>query len=326
MVLLPFQSTNDWKISSPQDITVAPLSSNKGYTLLGITFPASKSDDLEIVIEKAISIGENREGKAKINLNLDYPFITQSQRDILELSFSHSQWDIDINLSAKYEDDEVSKSPSVMRRISDTSYEVLSSDLASLQKKEIWLVFPNAQQKALDTAKLILSILIGIITSLFQLPIIKDRKLPAVLLVFITSLSIVGLSAYYAIYLSRGFELAVWAATFIPHALIALGGAIYVLIARHYQASIGVSVLLDNAPIEFCEVILLGKKGNNWESVEKIERLINGNNVFNFWLRKKYSSYKVSAKSTRSDVVESSEFQPNKGAKQQISPLKLVTK
>lgn len=209
LLLVPFEQNNNWIVSKAQDVSVASIASNKGYSLLAVTFPPSKTDDLEINLEKALKLGENREGKSKFNLNFDYPYLTQTQREILDLDFSHTQWDIGITLLSKYEDDEVSKSSGSINRLSDKEYQIVRAAIASLPKKDIWLVFPNSQQKALDIAKLILSLLIGLITALFQTSVIKDRKLSTVLLIFTLTSLVIGLSVYYALVLSKGFELAV---------------------------------------------------------------------------------------------------------------------
>lgn len=324
ILLIPFEYTKEWEISSAQDVIVSNISTFKGYSLISAIFPSTKTSDLNINIRNGLKLSENREGKAKIIVDIDYPYLSDSVKDLTELNFVFNEWNFTFKLLKKYENDEVSKSNSIIKRSGDKTYEIKYGDMRSLSKKETWMVFPNARQRALDKGKLVISLLVGVLTIFLQFSFIRDRKISVVLGVFAISGLVVGASVYYAHFLSKGFELAVWGAVLIPHVLMSFLGAIYVLIARFKQAIISVPVQKGGVPIDFCEVVILGKNVNNWEPIEKIEKLTNGNGYFHLWLRKKYSTYKVIAKTTRTQASESSEFSASPRERVQLDLINLV--
>lgn len=325
LLLVPFQSSKDWHIESAQDITVSNISTFKGYSLISVIFPTVKRDDLLITINNVAKLSENREGKAKLIVDLNYPYLSGAVKDLTGLNFVFSEWDYTFKLLKKYENDEFSKSHDSIIRTGDKTFEITLTNITNLKDKQVWLVFPNGRQKALDTGKLVISIFVGILTAFLQTSPIREQKLSVILATLGVSALIVGISIYYAYYLSKGFELAVWGAALIPHILMSLSGTIYVLVARQKQAVISIPIHKDGTPIEFGEIVLFGKDGNNWVQIYKLEKLINGNGYFHIWLNKKYSAYKVKAKTTGTQAQDSIEFSPIAKEKVQLDLINLIT-
>ncbi|WP_318505802.1 hypothetical protein [Photobacterium leiognathi] len=325
LLLIPFQSSKDWHIESAQDITVSNISTFKGYSLISVIFPNTKSDDLLITINNAAKLSENREGKAKLIVDLNYPYLSGAVKELTDLNFVFSEWKYIFRLLKKYENDELSKSHNSIVRTGDKTFEISPANINPLKDKKVWLVFPNGRQKALDTGKLVISLFVGLLTIILQFSPIRERKLSVILAILAVSGLIVGVSIYYAHYLSKGFELAVWGAALIPHVVMSIIGTIYVLIARQKQAIISIPIQKDGAPIEFGEILLLGKDGNNWIQIDKLEKLVNGNGYFHIWLKAKYSAYKVKAKTTGTQSKESREFSPSPKEKVQLDLINLVT-
>jgi hypothetical protein len=325
LLLIPFEHSKEWKVSNPQDVIVSNISTFKGYSLVSVIFPTTKNNDLKISIQNAAKLSENREGKAKIILDMNYPYLSGAVKDLTELDFVFDEWDFTFNLLKKYENDEVSKSHNSINRSGDKAFQIKQIDIDSLSNKEVWLVFPNARQRAFDTGKLVISLLVGVLTIFFQFSSIRERKLSMVSAIFLISGFIVGISFYYAHYLAKGFELAVWGAALIPHVIMSFFGAIYVLIAKSKQAIISIPIQKDGVPIEFGVVALLGKRGNDWIQIEKLEKLLNGNGYFHLWIKSRYSAYKIKAKTTGTQTVESREFTPSPKDKIQLDLINLVT-
>ncbi|MFT6989628.1 MAG: hypothetical protein ACJASL_001601 [Paraglaciecola sp.] len=325
LLLIPFEYSKEWKVSSPQDVIVSNISTFKGYSLVSVIFPSTKNNDLKISIQNAAKLSENREGKAKIILDMNYPYLSGSVKDLTELDFVFDEWDFNFKILKKYENDEVSKSHNSINRIGEKSFNIKQMDIDRLSNKEVWLVFPNARQRTFDTVKLVISLLVGGLTIFLQFTSIRERKLSVVLAIFSISGLIVGFSFHYAYYLSKGFELAVWGAALIPHVIVSFFGAIYVLIAKSKQAIISIPIQKDGGPIEFCVVVLLGKSGNDWIQIDKLEKLFNGNGYFHLWIKNRYSTYKIKAKTTRTQTIESREFTPSPKEKVQLDLINLVT-
>jgi hypothetical protein len=272
-------------------------------------------------IENCVELVETRESKSKLSVALRYAHMLE--RELLDLPFAVSHWDISVVLSSKIPETELSFSPLQLTKRDEFTYALPSGSAARDNADEFWIVFPDPAKRSLEVAQIIVAILIAAFTSLLQIPIVKKRRLGWVLAIFVLSSSIVVLAAYYAFALAKGLEFVAWVGISIPHAVFGLGASVYVLLARSRQAIVVGRVQIDGEDAILCDVSVWEICGAKPRRVARTDQLSNGAYHFFVWLRRGDSRFEVVAQAKGTNEVKSSGFELSKGDKHDVPRIDL---
>jgi hypothetical protein len=287
LVPLPFRVVESAKIQAPEDVRISILGKGDGYTLLVAAIPSVREKSV-LRLQDAFALAESPEAKALVEFDLSYPFLSQSDRQLVTTKYSLIPRRITIDLPREYEDTEVSFRPIELKRISKRQYilDTISAGTTALSK--VWLVFPNPMQSQLQIAKILLGALLGLFTVLLHIPMLRQQKLWWSLTVLAVSGAVLCLILYYAYALSKRLDLIEWAAASAPHAFYGLLSSIFLLVAKRRQATITGRITLEGGPIQFADIRLWRIANGERHQVKRIEALeTEGRYFFRIWPRHK---------------------------------------
>lgn len=254
ILALPFRVADSTRIQSPDDVPAAILKRGEGYTLISLAIPTARADST-IRFPEAFALSETAEGKASVELDLAYTFVSQTERQLLSSPFSVLPSTISITLPRDYDDRELGFSHAQIRRVNQRQY-LLDVHTVTSQSGRIWLVFPNPMKSQLQIAKIIIGLVIGVFTLLIHVPALKEQKLSWSVTVLVISSVVFGLIIYYSFMLSKRLDFVEWAAGSAPHVIYGLVTSLYIVFVGRTQALITGRVTLDGQSIQVADVQL----------------------------------------------------------------------
>jgi hypothetical protein len=319
LLVTPFDSSPDQKVEVSADVRVARLDSGPGFSIFTVLAPSTQAV-VPIRVLNCVHAAETAEGKAKIELDFTYPFLSKDQRAILSAPGVVAAWTVVIQLARTYDPTELSFSPPNMRRPDGRTFQ---QDVTPATPADIWVVFPNPSQQRLSTAKVVASLLFGFLTLILQVPALKARRVGTLMAVLAVSLTLIAVSVYYTFVLAKRRDFIEWSAALVPHAAFALGAAVFVLVAKRRQAVLSGLVLLDSQPALFADVTLYSVKDGAKQEVKRIDTLEDGRYRFYVWCGKNTVTAVVSAAVRGAIGGESASQTFKAGERVDMSPLSL---
>ncbi len=295
LVLIPVERAENVEILTASDVRAAVLSDGRGYTLIGVLAPTSLRS-VPLVIQQLRRLQEAPEGRAQIILAVSYPFLSAAERDLLKTPTAVWQWQVDFVFPQEHPETGVSCSPAkYFTRVDGRRYRLDEAIFQPGVATRAWIAFPFPGQETFKFAKLLLSLLVGSLATLFHLPAIRARRILWLLIALGISSGVLVLTGYFWLTLPRGFDFLLFAGAALPHAGLVLIACIYVLIANRYQANLSVHVRIDGADAEFADVRLIEESEDGWRMVKAIQQLDRGRYTFMIWAGASGGTYQVLA-------------------------------
>lgn len=279
LMVTPFEALPDQKLDFPADVRVARIDAGPGFSVFAVLAPSTQAA-VRIRLLNCIRPTETSEGKAKIELDFTYPFLSKDQRAALSTPAVVADWAVTIQLPKAYDPTELSFSPTNLRRPDGRTFQV---EVTRSAPADVWVVYPNPSQQRLSTAKVVASLLFGFLTLILQVPVLKARRFGTLLAILGVSIALLAVSTYYTFVLAKRRDFIEWSAALVPHAAFALGSAVFVLIAKRRQAVVSGRVLLDDQPALFADVTLYDISDNSKREVKRIDTLEDGRYKFYVW-------------------------------------------
>lgn len=304
-IMIPFEYEPSWTINTAQDVRTSVLSYGPGYTLLCLLHPSGQKP-ISVSLDGVVQLEETADDNAKIEFDYKYPFLSGSDRAIAQLPQTFSLWDTKFMLHREYSKYRVNTQPKSMVQVDARSYRLPLNAIKAAPSK-VWIVFPDPRKASLYYAKIILGLLFGIFTALFQILPLKERKIAVLIVVFGLSAIFAGIAVYLLYTLPKRLDLAVWIAVSLPHVLVSGISCLYLVAAKKLQAAVIGSISLNGKPTNFATVRLIKYENGNKKIIATKDRLEAGEFEFHVWVRK-IAKFKVLAKSKLADPVESLEF------------------
>ena len=324
LLLLPVELRADQGFITATDVRVAKLSSGRGYTLLVASAPTTVPE-LNIQVDHATQITETPDGRGKLDFDLSYQFLPQSERAFIGLPGCIATFDLEVILPRKYDDTDLALIPATFTRASDTTFHLPNAGPVSGSGSRAWIAFPNPMTRGSDRAKLMAGLLFGIFTLLFQVQPSRQRKIIWFVSVFIASVTVLAVCAYFTLAIIKKMEFLIFAAAIVPHAVYAAIASLYLLAAKKWQAVLSGQVHIDGAPAQLVQVRLFRTDVNPIVVVQEKDALQDGGRyLFYLWLRGK-RKYKVVASYGSVANGESANYELNHGQKQEVPVIKLTT-
>ncbi|MCK4815179.1 hypothetical protein KA005_05365 [bacterium] len=320
-VMVPFEYKNSWTIQSAPDVRVGILSYGPGYTLIYLLYTSGQKPII-VSLEGIISLEETADN-TKIEFDYSYPFLSDSDRAIVQLPQTFSLWNTKFMLPKEYSKYRVNTHPKAMAQIDARNYNL---SLAAVKAKpgRVWIVFPDPQKASLSKAMIILGLLFGIFTALFQILPLRERKIIVLLAIFGLSAIFASIAVYLLFTLPKRLDLGVWIAVSLPHVLLSGISCLYLIVARKLQATVVGSISLNGKSTNFATVRLIKFENGNKKIVATKDRINAGEFEFHVWVRKT-SKFQILAKSKLAEPVESSKFDLNAKDTHPVGELKLST-
>lgn len=320
LLVLPIPAPTAQQLISPSDVRVTAISGGTNHSILVIASPRTVRR-VRIAIKDGLKLGETPDGKAMLEFDFSYPFMSDLERALAASPATITDIKYRIVLPRKYEDSDLSLAPGVTR-IDDRAFE-FSGAQSTNRRSRVWVSFPNLSQRALDYAKLAFSLLFGVLALAFQVQPLRDRRVGWFVFVLVLSGAIMLVAVVSSVRLTKGLDFLVFSAAALPTALWSSFACVYLLLAKRRQATIAGQVNINGAPGHFVSVELfaLDPAGGALKSVGKQEALQPGGRyVFQLWKRAQNKSYRVRA--THSGIsVESSEFSVPPGKTREVPVL-----
>jgi len=297
IVAIPFSfNFTKSRILSSSDIKISVLSIGHGYTLLGVISPTSISN-INFKLEHLTAVVETHEGKAKLEFDISFPYMSLAERELLNLSISKSSFDIIIKLPQKYDETEISFRPFCLSKIDELTYLLTSSNAVKESVSKIWIVFPNPMKSGYDNARIITGFLVAMLMVLLTKQAWRERRVLWFVVISIISMIIIFICLYYTIRLSKGIDYLTIAAGAIPTAVYCIIASIFIMITKKYQATIGGQINIDGSPAKLgTQVILYKIEGDDKTELSRLDGLETGGRyVFYRWVGKKPYKYQIIA-------------------------------
>lgn len=304
-VMIPFEYKLSWTINTAQDVRTSVLSYGPGYTLLCLLHPSGQKP-ISVSLDGVVQLEETADDNAKIEFDYNYPFLSDSDRAIVQLPQTFSLWDTKFMLPREYSKYRVNTQPKATVQVDARNYR-LPLDAIKATPGKVWIVFPDPRKASLSYAKIILGLLFGIFTALFQILPLKERKITVLVAIFGLSAIFTSIAFYLLFTLPKRFDLAVWVAVSLPHVLVSGISCLYLVAARKLQATVVGSISLNGKPTNFATVRLIKYENGNEKIIATKDRIDAGEFEFHVWVRKT-ANFKVLAKSKLAEPVESLEF------------------
>lgn len=320
--LIPFEYKQSWIIQSAPDVRVGILSYGPGYTLICL-FYTSGQKPIIVSFDGIIQLEETADENTKIEFDYGYPFLSDSDRAIVQLPQTYSLWDTKFILPKEYSKYRVNTHPKAMTQVDARIYDLPFAAIKTSPGK-VWIVFPDPQKASLSKAKIILGLLFGIFTALFQIMPLKERKIIVLLAIFGLSAIFASIAVYLLFTLPKRLDLGVWIAVSLPHVLLSGISCLYLVVARKFQATVVGSVSLNGKSTNFATVRLVKKENGNTKIIATKDRINAGEFEFHVWVSKA-SKFQVLAKSKLTEQVESSSFDLNAKDTHPVGELRLLT-
>jgi hypothetical protein len=322
VLALPFSLRDDApRPRSPEDVRIAILGKGDGYTLFALAIPTNRQSTI-IRFDDAFKLSESSEGKAKISMDLSFPFLSQTDKELIATASALQLSQVSIELPREYDSTELSFRPLSAQWTTKRKLSVTGPVSASTS--ELWVVFPNPMQSQLQWAKVILAFLIGILTLSAHIPAFQERSVKWSLLVFVLAFGVLALISYYSYSLAKQLDFVEWAIAIVPHAVYGLLSSVYLIVARNFQATIAGAITADGAPRQFADVTLSQVKNGHPQKIESLDHLDkDGRYIFRPWLIKKPGRFVVTAVARGTAEVASEEFEIVRGKRIELDPIAL---
>jgi hypothetical protein len=323
VVALPVSIDPNSQIKAPNDVRVAILERGQGYTLLVLVTPPTAST-VRLKIENIATISETAEGKGKFEFDLSYSLMTEAERNLLTLPNALSSFDIRVLLPEKYQETAIGFTPPYFTTKDYQTFFLPSEKAKQESVGKAWIVFPNPMTSELDKAKLIFSLIVGVLTLFFTVQVTRRRQLSRSIIVFGLSVAVIAIATYFTYALTKRMDFMIFAAAALPHAIYTFFSSIYLFIANKFQATIAGNVTVGGAPSQFVDVKLVKLENGN-QIIKKRKDVLkeDGNYMFYVWQGKKPSSYKIVAKSKNTEEKESPILHVARGEAQPVPPINL---
>jgi uncharacterized protein YlaI len=322
-LLVPFEySSSSWVIHSAPDVRASVLSHGTGYTMLCLLHPVGKSP-IKISFEGAVLMDETGDDNAKIEFDFSYPFLSEADTAVKDLPQTVSLWDVTFVLSKEHSKYSVNTHPKAIIQVDSRSYN-LPLKIVQQSPGKVWIVFPDPRKAKLSYAMIVLGFLFGILTALFQIIPLKERRVAVLVIIFFVSAIFLTVAIYLLLTLLKELELAIFFAAALPHVLLSGIASLYLLAAKRLQATIGGTISLDKNQTNLAEVRLFKCHNGEEKVVAKKERVDRGQYEFHIWVRKP-TNLKVVAKSKITEAVESPIFEIKPRDTHPVGELCLVT-
>ena len=307
----------------PEDVRISTIGKGDGFTLLAIAVPASR--DLTVIRwDGAYKLSESPEGKAKINMDLTFPFLSQIDKQLISASYALPIEQVTIELPREFDATELSYRPLQAQWINKRTYIVSQLTTSTQQQKDIWVVFPNPMKSQLQYAKVVLAFLVGIFTLVIHIPALKQRQVSWSLAVLGLSVIVSALFFYYSYSLSKRLDFIEWAAGFVPHVIYGFVTSIFLLLARRRQATITGLVTADGAPREYADIVLFRIIDGEPKEEKRLDALSKeGRYVFHVWLKASTASFVVTASARGTTEGSSDTFEVGQGRKIELPAVDL---
>jgi hypothetical protein len=321
VLALPFSLRDDApRPRSPEDVRIAILGKGDGYTLFALAIPSNRQSTI-IRFDDPFKLSESSEGKAKISMDLSFPFLSQPDKELIASASALQLNQVSIELPREYDMTELSFRPLSAIWATKRKLSVAPSSLSPAG--ELWIVFPNPMKSQLQIAKAVIAFLVGMFTLSAHIPAFQRRSVQWSVIVFLLASGLLVLIFYYAYSLAKQLDFVEWAVGFVPHAIYGLGSSIYLLVARKYQATITGIVTANGTPREFAEVNLWQNKNGTMQKVKSVDHLEDGRYVFRTWVRGNPERFVVKASAAGTEEATGEEFEVARGARQELGPLSL---
>jgi hypothetical protein len=322
VALLPFEANDDCSITSPSDISVAFQNKGVSYSIVTLLTPVT-IEKIHLTLEDCIDLKEADDDKAILQLEFFPDFLSGAERDLFSTFDAISIWDVKFVFPEEYDDKEVNMSTAEIIKLDKTTYQLPASTQNVGKYKEIWIVFPNPQEKNFLYGKLILLFAFGLVTSYFQLIPIKKRQFSRALMMFISSFLLLLIIGYYSLVLVKKLEYLVFASAILPHAITGLITSIYIYIANKRQAIVSGIVKIEGQSAQYANVELIGIENENEIVISKIDHQNEGRYEFHTWIKNSKYDYKVIAYGNNVQKIESDVFSLAIGDKRDLRVLDL---
>ena len=303
--LIPFEYNSSWVIHSATDVRASVLSHGPGYTMLCLLHPSGQTP-ISVGLDGVVQLDETADDNAKIEFDYSYPFLSGADTAVAKLPQAFSLWETTFLLPKEYSKYRVNTDPKAMVKIDARSYHLPIGAVKGSPGK-VWIVFPDPRKASLSYAKILLGLLFGIFTALFQLIPLKERRIAVLLAIFGLSAIFFGISLYLLLTLPKRLDLAVWIVVSLPHVFASGIACFYLAVARKLQATVGGTISLNGKPTNFATVRLIKCQNGVEKVVATKDRVDGGQYEFHIWLRQ-LTNFKVVAKSKITALVESPEF------------------
>ena len=328
LIALPVALDSRAHIKTPSDVHAVPLDIGQSYTVLVVSKPPT-SQSVKIEIESGMRISETADGRGKVEFSPLLPFIPQSERELLQLPFSISTFDVDVILPKRYDPADINTSPPFSPK-NDTTFQLSFAQVKQSNPPVAWIAFPNPMQHELDISKLVFGAcfgLLGIAISTSSLNL-RERGTVVVWLILVVSMIVVGIGLYFLFGLSQAKRI-----EFLILSIAALFTAIwtallcgYSLLARAKQAVVAGRVNVDGGPAIFVDDLKLLRVDTNPEKMvgRKEELKPVGQYFFYLWSTSPGRRYRVRVEQ-RGARAESPDFGAQAGKRHTVAPISFVS-
>jgi hypothetical protein len=303
LMVLPIALDPQGEFRSASDVHVARLSTGNGYTILVVSAPTTTSM-LKVEIRNATRLSETPDGKGKLEFDISFPFMAESEKNLLALPFCIRSFDTTVVLPKKYDERDAFAWPSLFVRRDDKTFTL---DLAQAQQQKVTkcaVVFPNPMQHAVDLGKLLVGGFFGIWgISLAQASwSMRERKSIWIWIILLVSLLIVVAVSWFTYRFSeaRRVEFLIFAIPALISSVYAVCVCVYVLFAKKFQTVIGGQVNLNDVPTNLGVQVELYRMDVNPPKLEASKKgeLKGGRYVFHLWRIESSNEYQVVARYT----------------------------
>ena len=302
VVILPCSLATDARIIAAPDVRVAPVARGQGYALLAVIAPTTSSE-IHISISPLTRITETAEGKAKLEFDFAYPFMSQSERRLIGLPRAYAVFDISIVLPRRYDETEVVYRPASLTKTDERTFVLTAASVHQEKISRVWVVFPNPMTRGLDIAKLVFSLVIGAVITVFQAPALRERRLFWAAGMFISSIVVLGVAVYFTHVLAKSLDFLVFASAALPNAVVGLLASIYLVVAKHLQASVTGRITIDGGDAQIADVRIYCVENGASREVGRTGMLKDGVYTFHLWQKPKQRRYQVRATNSNTDDV-----------------------
>jgi hypothetical protein len=313
VLALPFSVRTDIaRARYPEDVRISLLGKGDGYSLFVLAIPPSRQSTI-IQFDDAYKLSETPEGKAKIEVDASFPFLSQTDKALIAAPYSQRLSEISIELPKEFDVTELSFRPLTAQWISKRELIVPMTTPANAAQGDVWIVFPNPATTQLQLAKIILAVLVGLLTLPIHIPAFRERRVSWSLGVFVLTTLILVVIAYFYYALAKRLDFAEAAFGIIPHALYGIISSAILIMAKKWEATITGLVTADGGSLKYADLALWRIVSGNRQMQKRIDALEDdGRYTFRLWMRSRTSPFLVtaSARGTTDGITKEFEVVP----------------
>jgi hypothetical protein len=302
---LPFGLGPLPSIAGPSDLTVSVSKNSEDYTLISV-LASIAAEKFTLKAQSVPLLKEIADGKAKISLDPSFKLMTQTEKALLDSSYTISDFDLTMTFPTKYQEDQVIFRPFDFQssdggRIYQLSIGAYTKNRRAANVQDIWIAFPSPIKSSVDAYKIFLSLLagfasIGLSWQTLKEALKKQNRGKWYIAGWLSAALLVAL--IYFFYVSpQGADLIGWAAGLLVPSMVAIFGALYLFIAARFQATIRGQVLVDGRVAKFVVVKLKRIEGNDVQrdvgTVESVGPV--GDYEFGIWFKGPPATFRLMA-------------------------------